>query len=225
MKLIEYTDSEIMWLALADTIAGDLRRGLMQRDRVSLAVPGGTTPGPVFDLLSDVELEWDRVDVLLTDERWVPEDDPRSNARLLRERLLVGRAAGAHFLPFYTGGTAPGLDLVDVAAAVDRLRPLTFLLLGMGTDMHTASLFPGADNLGKALSETAPSVVAMQAPASDVARVTLSAPVLTGAMSRHLVIVGAEKRAALLRAERIGDPMQAPVAAVLENLKVHWAEN
>jgi len=224
MKIIEYTDSDLMWLDLANTIAGELNRALMNHDRASLAVPGGTTPGPVFDTLSAATLDWDRVDVLLTDERWVPEDSPRSNTRLLRERLLVDKAAAARLLPYYTGGDAPDLDLVDVAAKVEALCPLTFVLLGMGEDMHTASLFPGADNLAKALSGSAPALVAMRAPGADEPRVTLSADVLNGAMNKHLVIVGAEKRAALDKAAEIGDPMQAPVAAVLDGLTVHWAE-
>ena len=147
MKLVEYADSDILWMGLANQIAGELNRALMIHERVSLAVPGGTTPGPAFDVLSAITLDWGRVDVILTDERWVPEDSPRSNARLLRERLLVGKAAAANFIPYYTGGTEPDVDLADKAAEVRALCPITFVLLGMGADMHTASLFPGADRL------------------------------------------------------------------------------
>lgn len=225
MKLIEYTDSEIMWMSLADTIAGEINRTLMTHDRASIAVPGGTTPGPVYDVLSAISLDWDRVDIILTDERWVPEDNPRSNARLLRERLLVGKAAAANFIPYYTGGDAPDVDLVDKSAEVRALRPITFVLLGMGTDMHTASLFPGAERLPKALSEDAPELVAISPPGADEPRVTLSANVLNGAMQKHLVILGDEKRASLEKAVEIGDPLQAPVAAVFDGLTVHWARD
>lgn len=225
MKLVDYADSDLLWLDLANTIAGELNRALMTHERASLAVPGGTTPGPVFDILSAVDIDWSRVDVLLTDERWVPEDSPRSNARLLRERLLVDKAAAARFLPFYTGGEASDLELLDVATRIEALCPLTFVLLGMGEDMHTASLFPGADKLEKALSDTAPALVAMRAPGAEEPRVTLSAAVINGAMNKHLVILGPAKRAALERAQAVGDPMQAPVAAVLDGLTVHWAES
>ena len=229
MKLIEYADSDILWMDLANTITGELTRALMTHDRVSLAVPGGTTPGPVFDVLSGVALDWARVDVLLTDERWVPEDSPRSNARLLRERLLVDKAASANFIPYYTGGTEPDIDLIDKAVEVRALRPITFLLLGMGADMHTASLFPGADRLAKALGDDAPELLAIHAPGTDgstgEARVTLSAKVLNGAMQKHLVILGAEKRESLENAVAIGDPMRAPIAAVLDGLTVHWADS
>lgn len=225
MKLHEYSDSDLLWLNLANIIAGELTRGLMQHDRVSLAVPGGTTPGPVFDVLSAISLPWERVDVLLTDERWVPETSPRSNAKLLRERLLVGKAAAANFIPFYTGGDASKLDLADVAIKLRALCPLTFVLLGMGTDMHTASLFPGADNLEKALAPDAPEVLAMSAPGAEEPRVTLSAEVINGAMNKHLVILGDEKLDALRQAEAVGDPVEAPVAAVLDGLEVHWAKS
>ena len=225
MKLIEYSDSDILWMDLANTIAGELNRALMTHDRVSLAVPGGTTPGPVYDVLSAISLDWDRIDVILTDERWVPEDNPRSNARLLRERLLVGKAAAANFIPYYTGGTEPDVDLVDKSAEVRALCPITFLLLGMGTDMHTASLFPGADWLKKALSDDAPELLAIHAPDADEPRVTLSANVLNGAMQKHLVILGADKRESLEKAAEIGDPLRAPVAAVLDGLTVHWAKD
>jgi 6-phosphogluconolactonase len=225
MKLNTYSDSEIMWLDLANQIAGALNRGLMQHDRVSLAVPGGTTPGPVYDVLSAISLPWERVDILLTDERWVPEDNPRSNARLLREHLLVDKAAAAHFVPFYTGGDASAIDLVDVATEVRGLCPLTFVLLGMGADMHTASLFAGADNLEKALGAGAPEVLAMRAPGVEEPRVTLSAEVINGAMNKHLVILGDEKLDALRQAEAVGDPTEAPIAAVLDGLTVHWAKD
>jgi 6-phosphogluconolactonase len=225
MKFVEYSDSDMLWLGLADMIAGELNGVLVTGERASFAVPGGTTPGPLFDVLSVISLDWARIDVLLTDERWVPESSPRSNARLLRERLLIDKAAAAHFLPYYTGGDAPDVDLVDVAAQVEALAPLTVVLLGMGEDMHTASLFPGADNLEKALRPDAPALVAMSAPEAGEPRVTLSAEVINGAMNKHLVILGSAKRAALERAEALGDPMEAPVAAVLDGLTVHWAES
>ncbi|GGD33941.1 6-phosphogluconolactonase [Sinisalibacter lacisalsi] len=225
MKFVEYTDSDMLWLGLADEIAGALNGVLVTGERASLAVPGGTTPGPLFDVLSAISLDWERVDVLLTDERWVPETSPRSNARLLRERLFVDKAAAANFVPFYTGGEAPDPDLAYVASQVEALAPLTVVLLGMGEDMHTASLFPGAENLEKALRPNAPGLVSMDAPDAGEPRVSLSAEMINGAMNRHLVIVGPAKRAALERAQALGDPTEAPVAAVLDGLTVHWAES
>ncbi len=222
MKLIEYPDREALFLGLADQIASDLGDALRRRDRAALAVPGGTSPGPVFDILREVPLDWDRVDVVLTDERWVAEDDPRSNTRLLRERLLVDRAAAAHLVPLHADTPTPEEAIGALEGAVRALMPLDCLLLGMGEDMHTASLFPGGDKLELALSKTAPALVAMRAPDLPEPRVTLTYPVLQSAFSKHLLILGEAKRAAL---ERAGGklPEDAPIAAFLGDLDVHWA--
>lgn len=219
----DYPDAEMMMIRLADRLASELNSWLMRHDTATLVVPGGTTPGPVFDTLSDVDIDWSRVRVLLTDERWVPEDSPRSNTRLLKERLLVDRAAAAQFVPLYLPGAKPEDRLEEIAAAVAEALPVSVLLLGMGADMHTASLFPGADRLDEALASDAPPVMAMRAPGAPEPRVTLTAPVLDGAMSKHVVITGAEKRAALERAADL-KPREAPIRAVWTDLTVHWAE-
>ena len=222
MDLIEYPDAEMMMMRLADVLASQIKQALLTHDRASLAVPGGTTPGPIFDTLCAVDLDWARVDVMLTDERWVPETSDRSNTALLRRRLLVNRAAAAQLIPLYADAPAPEDRLADLTAGLAAALPLSVVLLGMGADMHTASLFPGADQLELALTGDAP-LVAMRAPGAPEPRITLSAAVLNAAMARHIVIVGAEKRAALDQAQGL-DPQDAPVAAVLKNTTVHWAE-
>ncbi|SPH17997.1 6-phosphogluconolactonase [Defluviimonas aquaemixtae] len=222
MKFVDYPDTELMMFDLADMLASELAAALRQNDAACLCVPGGTTPGPIFDVLSGVKLDWDRVTVLLSDERWVPESHERSNARLVRQRLLTGRAAAATFLPLYADTPEPEAAVEALAEAITPHLPIDVLLLGMGADMHTASLFPGADRLAEALDDDAPVVVPMRAPGAGEPRVTLSAPVLAGAMSAHVVITGAEKREALERSEDL-PPEEAPIRAVLANATVHWA--
>ncbi|SLN10790.1 6-phosphogluconolactonase [Pseudoruegeria aquimaris] len=224
MDFVEYPDREMMMMKIADQIGSELATMLRQQDRVSLAVPGGTTPGPIFDDLSAAEMEWDRVDVLLTDERWVPESSERSNTRLLKERLLTGKAASARLIPLYADAPRPEDKLAGLSATVESILPLSVVLLGMGADMHTASLFPGADLLAEGLSPKAPALLPMRAPTAPEPRITLSARVLNSALSKHIVITGAEKRAALEEARRLKDPMQAPVYAILSDATVHWAE-
>ena len=223
MRLIDYPDGEMMMIDLANRIAGELNAHLMLHDFASIAVPGGTTPGPVFDTLAAVDIDWARVQVMLTDERLVPEDSPRSNTRLLRERLFVDRAARANLVPLTPGAADPEAGLDEVAAAVEAVLPLSVVLLGMGADMHTASLFPGADGLAEALAPDAPAVMAIHAPGAPEPRVTLSARVLNGAFAKHVVIRGAEKRAALERAAHLS-PLEAPIRAVWSDLTVHGAE-
>ena len=223
MKLTEHPDREALTLAVAQDIAESLGMALKTRDRAVLCLPGGSTPVPVYKALAAAPLDWGRVVVLPGDERWVAPDHNRSNARLIR-RNLIDEGAAAELVPLYTEGLDPDAGAVAAAERVAPLLPLSVLLLGMGEDMHTASLFPGADKLELALSAKAPELVAMRAPGAPEARITLSAPVLNGAMQKHLVILGPAKREALERAEALRDPLKAPVAAVLDGLNVHWAE-
>jgi 6-phosphogluconolactonase len=224
MEFVEYPDRELMMMDLADRLAGELRSCLLTHDRASFCVPGGTTPGPIFDVLSAIDLDWPRIAVFLNDERWVPEDSPRSNTRLLRERLLVGKAASAMYVPLYVpGADAPEDAIGGLVEGLGPHLPISVLLLGMGADMHTASLFPGADRLAEALDPHAPPLMAMPAEGAGEPRVTLTAPVLQGAMNTHILITGAEKRAALERARHL-PPRVAPVRAVLGDATVHWAE-
>jgi 6-phosphogluconolactonase len=223
MKLEVYPDREMLMLGLANIIAGQLADFLRRDGRATLSVPGGTTPGPIFDTLSGVDLDWANVAVVLNDERWVPEFSDRSNTRLLRQRLIRGKAAQARLVPLYAPADEPEEML---SALEDGLRPhlpISVLLLGMGADMHTASLFPGADRLDEALAPSAPLLLPMRAEAAGEPRITLTAPVLRGAFHTHILITGPEKRAALERAQTL-PPLEAPVRAVLDTATVHWAE-
>ncbi|KAF0170874.1 MAG: 6-phosphogluconolactonase [Rhodobacteraceae bacterium] len=223
MKFVAYPDRELLMLALADVIASELAETLNAQGRASFSVPGGTTPGPVFDILSGVGLDWANVAVFLNDERWVGEDSPRSNTRLLRERLLVDKAAAATLVPLYAEAAEPEAVLGALAEGIEPHLPISVLLLGMGTDMHTASLFPGADRLADALASNAPVLLPMRAEAAGEPRITLTAPVLAGAMHIHILITGAEKRAAIEAAAGL-TALEAPVRVVLDNATVHWAE-
>ncbi|RGP37743.1 6-phosphogluconolactonase [Pseudotabrizicola alkalilacus] len=223
MDFVSYPDAEMMYLALAKQIASELGAFLRRDGHASLCVPGGTTPGPVFDTLSGVDLDWPNVAVFLNDERWVPESSSRSNTRLLRERLLRGPAAKAQLVPLYAPADQPEEMLEALSAGLKPHLPISVLLLGMGADMHTASLFPGADLLEQALAPDAPLLMALRAEAAGEPRITLSAPALKSAFHTHILIKGPEKRAALERAQSLSIT-EAPVRAVLDVATVHWTE-
>jgi 6-phosphogluconolactonase len=223
MKFSEYPDREMMMLGLANILAGELSDFIRREGRASFCVPGGTTPGPIFDTLSGVDLDWENIAVFLNDERWVPETDARSNTALIKQRLIRGRAAKANLIPLYAATPQPEDALDALSKGIAPHLPISVLLLGMGTDMHTASLFPGADRLADALAPDAPILLPMRAEAAGEPRVTLTARVLRDAMSCHILITGAEKRTALERAQGLSE-LEAPVKAVLANAIVHWAE-
>lgn len=213
MNLVEYADRDMLMIDLANQLAGDLNGCLLTHERASFAVPGGTTPGPIFDTLSAIDLHWDRITVLLSDERQVPADHERSNERLLRERLLVGRAGEANYVSIREEDGA----LPDISENL----PLSVLLLGMGADMHTASLFPGSPDISEALTTDA-SLMRVEASDGLEPRITLTGNVLKGAMATHVVITGDEKRAAVERAAHLSE-IEAPIRTVLNTATVHWA--
>ena len=222
MRLEEYADREMLAMNVANILASELRKCLAMHDHASFAVPGGTTPGPIFEMMRDTDLDWSRVHVMLTDERWVDETNSHSNARLVRETLLTDHAAAAQFIPYYRAGMTPQEACAEVAPLLEPEMPISLLMLGMGADMHTASLFPGAEGLAAAMKSGAPLLCPVQPTSQDMARVTLPAHALKGAMSTHLVIYGDEKRAALEKALSL-PPEEAPIGAVLGAGTVHWA--
>jgi 6-phosphogluconolactonase len=222
-EFIEYPDRDLLAMDLAGQLADDLEEALHHEDRATLVVPGGTSPGPVFGALSEVDMAWTRVNVMLSDERWVPETDARSNTRLLRETLLISKAAQAHYLPLYADKASADGALAELEVNITPALPIDVLLLGMGADMHTASLFPDGDKLDEALWPDAPVLSTMRAPNAPEPRVTLTGRVLNGALRKHVLIFGADKRAALENAKGKSSHV-APINAVLDGAKVHWAE-
>ena len=222
MNLTEYPDAEFMAMGLADVIAAQLAAALRQQDRALLVVPGGTTPGPVFDTLCGARLEWDRIDILPSDERWRPQAHLRSNAGQIAQRLICERAAAATLLPLYVEGASPEEAAPGLAEGLAPRLPIDVALVGMGADMHTASMFPRAPGLEAALAHDAPALLPVRIEGEPEPRMTLAAHVLRGAMHLHVVITGDRKRAALERARGL-DAAEAPIAALLDDATVHWA--
>lgn len=220
--LLTYASAEDWARGAADAIAADLRASLAAKGRATLAVAGGTTPGPIFDDLAQADLDWTRVTILPSDERWVPERDPASNAGLIRARLGVGRAARAGFVSLYHPGDTPEAGMDALTRAVAAVLPVDVALLGMGNDGHTASLFPDTDGLAAALAPGAAPVHVLHRPEGPPARITLSGPVLAAIPHVHLALRGDEKAATFRRVSATGPIAAAPVRLVLPRAKVHW---
>ncbi|MEM8789362.1 MAG: 6-phosphogluconolactonase [Pseudomonadota bacterium] len=225
--ILHYPDRDSQARDLAEIVARELVEAVVAKGGATLAVPGGTTPAPFLKLLAQTQMDWAKIRVMLTDERFVPESSDRSNTRLIKQTLLQGPAAAARFVPFYAPGEAPEPVIEALRADVGAALPLDVCVLGMGEDMHTASLFPGADNLEAALKPVAPVLMAMRAPGAPEPRMTLSGPVLRAAGALHLLITGEGKKMALERAMADGPVVEAPVRAVLTGptpVTVHYAD-
>lgn len=218
MILSRFADAREAARALAEQVEDALRTGLAARGTAALALPGGRTPLPLFDVLREAPLEWSRVGVTLTDERWVPESDPASNAAQLRATFLRGAAHAARFEPLYREGAAAGAAAPAVWRDLGGLAwPLDAVVLGMGEDGHFASLFPGNAGLATALDPRAePGCVAMRAPAEPRERLSLNLAALACSRRLFVLVSGAAKRELLLRAaRREAQALALPIAALL----------
>jgi 6-phosphogluconolactonase len=215
--------------ALADAAADILAGVLGAADAHAFAAAGGSTPGPVYDRLARRDLEWDRLSVTVTDERWVDPASDESNEHLIRERLLVERAAGAAFVALKGGNGAPKSEAAAAETRVRAILPFAAVLLGMGADGHVASLFPGAPELevGLDLDSQRLCVAVDKAGLPPVVpRISLTARALTQTGLLLVLVTGDDKRAVI---ERIGgDAAYAPPAATLLRqdrcpVRVLWA--
>ncbi len=219
IQLHPFPDGDAVASALAQAVADDLRAALVQRGQASLALSGGTTPRRFLQALSQQALDWANVTVTLVDERWVPDDHERSNARLVKECLLQNVAADARFVPLYRSAATPDEVLEDIAAGLPAM--LDVVVLGMGGDGHTASFFPGGDRLAEAMdTATGATVLPMRAPGAGEPRITLTLPVLRDAGRLYLHIEGGEKRQVLQQAlSGHGPGAQYPMHHVLQALR------
>jgi 6-phosphogluconolactonase len=213
----------------ATAITYALGETLRERERARLLLSGGGTPEPVYRALSQADLDWPRIDVGLVDERWLQPDDPDSNTRLVRETLLQGRAAAAHFQALTRTGL--GIEEAVRVANLHAHQAADVVVLGMGPDGHTASLFPHMRRLDEALA--APQAyVAVDATGCPGAgrfarRISLTPAGLAPSHARFLLIRGEAKRALFERAMQSGNLRDLPIRLAFTtpgaSLQVHWA--
>ncbi len=216
VEIIEYDDKGTQMTGLANRVAKQLRDALAEKGSASLVVPGGTTPLPFLQELSSKELDWKNVTVFLSDERFVPTTSDRSNTALVRDALIQNNAADAKFFAFWRDGMEPDELAEKLGADMADVGPFDVCVVGMGLDMHTASLFPSMDRLNEALIDTQNKrILAVYPEDQPEARLTLTAPVLRASRNMHLLITGSDKRTALKRAVQIENPALAPIKALM----------
>jgi 6-phosphogluconolactonase len=225
----KFADIEAVSRALADQIAASLKTAIAARGLASLVVSGGKSPIKLFEALRIQELDWSRVCIALADERWVDPSDPASNEKLVREVLLQGSAAAARFLGLKNGAPTPDIGAVSAWETFARVpRPFDTVVLGMGDDGHTASLFPGSPNLPSALNPTAVAgCVGMRAPVAPQPRLSLNLSALLDARRIVILITGDAKWRTYLAAGAEGPVADMPVRALLRQtrtpVEVMWS--
>src|ERR1700686_4259415 len=216
-----YADIETLSRELATLIAGSLTAAIGARGLASLVVSGGRSPVRLFEILRSLPLDWGRVCVALADERWVSPEDAGSNEHLVREVLLKDHAAPARFLGLKNGAPTPDLGAVSAWETFARVpRPFDAVVLGMGDDGHTASLFPGSPNLPSALNASASAgCVGMRSPAPPHPRLSLNLTALIDSRRIVVLITGESKLRTLAAACAPGPVEDMPVRAVLRQTR------
>lgn len=187
---------------------------------------GGGTPKPVYERLNELDVAWDKVTLSQVDERFVPVDDAASNTKMMSEAAAPVIAAGMEFVSLIQDMSSAEACAQKAESALKALGNgpvFDVTLLGMGGDMHYASIFPGHD-LNDTVYDT-PALVLPVAPATDGAepklpRITLSVPALNRSSVIVLYITGAQKLEALKAAIEDADALRSPIGAFLKQCPV-----
>lgn len=230
MQMIEHPDFDSLSTTVARTLARICAQAIEARGGAALALAGGSTPLPVYRRLADTRMDWPRVLLLPGDDRWVAHDHPACNLLAMREAFADVQANFHALTPERPEGE-PDTAVADATLAELR-GPLDACVLGMGTDGHFASLFPGSAGVAEALDPSCerqavvvhPSPMPPDAP---FARISLTLSRITA--SRHLLLLirGEDKRRVLQDATRSADPKRYPIAALLKHagdaLEIHWS--
>ncbi|MBS99117.1 MAG: 6-phosphogluconolactonase [Oceanospirillaceae bacterium] len=227
----EYPSRDELEVALAARVEQVLSEAVRDRGQGVLVVSGGRTPVALFERLAELALDWRHITITLADERWVSPNHADSNEQLVRKHLLCGAAAKARFVPLYDPKAATVEAGADEAELLLSLLPDPFdvLLLGMGGDGHTASLFPGAERLQHALAPNPMRDCCWQKPPEYAShqRITLTLPRLLRSRLICLHLNGDDKHAVLTRAMADDGVDAMPVRGVLKQEKVpveiYWA--
>lgn len=228
--LIEHRSSEALADALAAELGEAIDQALLAGRRACLALAGGRTPLPAYRLLGAQRRDWARVTVVPTDERWVDAGHASRNDHQLAESF--GASAGLDLRQLVPAKTHGPVSARHANAALADLRgPFDLVLLGMGDDAHTASLFPGGLGLAEALrhdaSDAAFCVTPQPLPAeAPYPRVSLGLRRLLDARRHVLALIGTRKRAVFDAACAAPEPPIRPISAfctLATPLTVHWS--
>jgi 6-phosphogluconolactonase len=214
MQLRSFDEAQLLTHDLAGKLTQILDEAVALRGHAYLVVSGGKTPIALFKTLSKMEISWDKVTITLADERCVPVTDESRNERLVKQFLLQHHAAQAHFLSLYDE-EHEGLDRVE--PNIGALPTFDAVVLGMGEDGHTASLFPCANELSMGLDDNAASVLFVTPKTAPHQRVSLSKKRLLDSRVIFFHLLGQNKLAVLHQAMAQHDPMIMPVSAFLNN--------
>ena len=227
-----FDSKESLTAELSASLEARLVSGIKKEGRASLMVSGGSSPAPAYKHLSNLELEWNKIDVAMVDERWVDADHEKSNEAFIKSTLLQNHASSANFITMKNTADTALQGANECEQAYQQLnQPFDVTILGMGPDGHTASLFPNADGLENGLTSTnlvcAINAIQSEVTGSITQRMTLTLHAIAQSKVVKLLISGEEKLAVYKAAKAGGGVNDMPLRAVLNhptiNIEVYWA--
>jgi len=224
-----FSDRNKLVIALAEKIGKLLTQGIQDNGQASLAVSGGSTPVELFQILSNLNIPWQKIVITLVDERWVEPAADDSNEHLVRTHLLKNKAAAATFIGMKNTAATAGTGETECEQQLQKIpRPFDVLILGMGNDGHTASLFPGAKKLAQATDMKSKKRCIGIAPlTAPHERMTLTLPAILDSRQIVLHITGQGKQDVLQKAQAEGPIEEMPIRFILRQqatpVSVFWA--
>ncbi|MCT2564050.1 6-phosphogluconolactonase [Chryseobacterium herbae] len=202
MNITVFDDLDKLYKKAADTFVDLSKKSIQKNDRFVVALSGGSSPKAIFNLLATEEyagkIEWNKVYFFWVDERWVPLDDDKSNAKMTFETLLNKVPVNKdQIFPMYEDGILPEDYAAEYEQQIKNILGnkgiFDFILLGMGDDGHTASLFPGE----AVLDENEKWVSAYYLKPQEMFRITLTSPLINKAENILVIAFGESKKHAL----------------------------
>lgn len=221
MELKQFENTSALDMSLADEVSDRLRKSIQDQGQASLVLSGGRTPMGFFHQLSQQVLDWSKVTVTLADERWVNNDHNDSNEKLVKENLLINEAYSAKFLSLKNSAETAVAGEAELEAELSKYGQFTVVILGMGDDGHTASLFPSAEALPAGLAlDSGRSCIAVTPTAAPHERISMTLPRLLNT-ERLIVHISGQNKQKVLEQANAGDNVEElPIRAILQQTQV-----
>lgn len=217
MQLHQFTDSSALNEDFANRLTAILSAAIAERGAAYLVVSGGRTPQALFSKLSQTDLDWSKVTITLADDRFLPDSEADSNERLVKATLLQHQAAVATFISLYAPTATAELAVPELLQRVNMLPTFDAVILGMGEDGHTASLFPCSKEISQGLAADAPDLLAVNPTTAPYQRISFSKQRLLNSRALFLHLVGASKLTVLEQAQASQDELAMPIRAFIHH--------
>lgn len=224
MRFVHYHNRDHWVQQTAVHMATSLESALRKENCAVMIAAGGSTPQPIYAALASMHLDWGKITIIPSDERWVEESSRRSNMAMLKESFAAPSCAKVNFQSLYRQGYTPDSAAPIVTKALTKFSPANLCVLGMGEDMHTASLFPHMPELRSAMADDAAIAMPAVMPETSERRITFSLPWLKKSNRIVLLINGVNKRHALRAALASVDKYSSPVSPLLECAHIHYVD-